>query len=120
MATQTSRRRAVFVLVSGNPGGIYDWAKLVGYVERMEDEGMIKIRSRIEEKSDLCLSIDFSDDEYARKRYAELKVAGRGVFMGKLEIFSSASEADLAMKQMKERFPPIDYAYYICPVQSEE
>jgi len=118
--TSKSSRRAAFVLFSGNPGGISDWARLVGYVDRMDDEGKVRVLSRLEEKSDLCLNIDFADDDFAKNEYKRLKNTNKGTFMGKLEVFSSPQDAELAMKQMQERFPLVNYVFYEASVKSEE
>ena len=119
MPTQTSRRRAVFVLVSGNPGGIGNWNRLVGHVERMGDAGTVRVVARLEEKGDSCLEFDFADDDFARKKYYKLKDE-RGTFMGKLEILSSLQDAELAMKQMGKRFPLVNYVFYEASIQSED
>lgn len=120
MAIQTSKRRAVFALITGNPQEMHNWARLVGYAERIEDEGKARISARLEDKSVISLGIDFADDDFARKEFYRLRQSEESVFMGKLEILGNSAEAELALQQMKKRFPAVNYVVYEGAVSSKE
>lgn len=91
-----------------------DIANLLGYLERMRDEGLVRHIIFIGNVNAPITRNTFSGDSYAHKRTEELLKSQRSVFVGKLQV-SERKETAEAFKKLKHRYLDINYEFYRLP-----
>lgn len=100
-----------YVLITGSLGGIVNFYRLRGYLDRMVDSGLVADGYILGDSVGPIVEMQFRDDPHAREKFSKLEKFNGMAFIGRLEVTPQFTDKEI--KQIKERFQGLGFERYL-------